>query len=324
MGGVVKTYSIRLGTTSNWKVEFRKYFDDGQYYSSLLPSVLPGGIAPEVGTVPPANVYWAGVGPAVGYIMIANTGQNAAAASLAACNIVSATGVIISGVTDGGDYGPITWTSYYGNVVEGPIRDYSGYNVYGVKVIVVGRGANGSTPYIGEGPMYRTYSTTFIMPYYIDIDSQTCPITTPLTPLDPAVQPYEDGLKDMDNVTEATRAGAACIARAARARRPRIIARLVSGYRPPAYQTHIREVYDKWQLLVNNNDPVCADTKRQVKTEFDRHSRFAHQPGTTSRHSTRTAVDISLSNYTEADAIAAECNMSRPVPNDRPHFESPR
>lgn len=145
-----------------------------------------------------------------------------------------------------------------------------------------------------------------------------------LTPLDPAVQPYEDGLKDMDNVTEATRVGAACIARVASARRPRIIARLVSGYRPPAYQTHIREVYDKWQTLKDNNEPACADIKQKVKDEFDHHSKFAHQPGNTSPHSTGHAVDISLSNYSEADAIAAECNMSRAVPNDRPHFESPR
>ena len=93
-----------------------------------------------------------------------------------------------------------------------------------------------------------------------------------------------------------------------------------SGYRPPAYQTHLREVYDKWQLLKNNDDAACADTKRKVKNEYDDH-RFAHQPGVTSRHSTGRAVDISLSSYATADIIAAECGMSRPVPNDRVHFE---
>ena len=152
----------------------------------------------------------------------------------------------------------------------------------------------------------------------------TCPITTPLTPLDPAVQPYEDGLIDMDNETQGTRDGAACIARVARAYRPRIIAGLVSGYRPPAYQTHIREVYDKWQLLKNNNDAACADTKGKVKIEFKRHSKFAHQPGMTSPHSSGLAVDIGLSDYTAADTIAAQCSMSRRVRNDRSHFESPR
>jgi hypothetical protein len=155
----------------------------------------------------------------------------------------------------------------------------------------------------------------------------TCSVPR-LTPLDPAYQPYEDGLADMENETQATRDGAACIVRTARARH--LSPQLISGYRPQAYQTHIREVYDKWQLLVNNNDPVCAETKRQVGIEFKRHSKFAHQPGNTSRHSSGLAVDIHLSDYTDADTIATGCavtgggSMSRPVANDRSHFESPR
>jgi D-alanyl-D-alanine carboxypeptidase len=155
----------------------------------------------------------------------------------------------------------------------------------------------------------------------------TCPVD-PLTPLDSAVQPYENGLIDIENETQATRDGAVCIVREARTRR--IYPIIVSGYRPPAYQTHIREVYDKWQLLENNNDPACADTKRQVEFEFKRHSKFSYQPGNTSRHSSGLAVDIHLSDYTDADTIAAGCTiagggtMSRPVPNDRSHFESPR
>ncbi len=141
-----------------------------------------------------------------------------------------------------------------------------------------------------------------------------CPITTPLTPLDPAVQRYEDGHLDLDNLTQATRDGAACIMRS-----PRAI-QIESGYRPPAYQTHLREVYDKWQLLKNNNDAACADIKLKVEEEYIKHQ-IVHQPGVTSRHSTGRAVDISLSSYATADAIAAGCGMSRPVPNDRVHFE---
>lgn len=92
----------------------------------------------------------------------------------------------------------------------------------------------------------------------------------------------------------------------------------------------IREVYDKWQLLENNYDAGCADIKSQVKTEFDRHAPFAHQPGNTSPHSTGLAVDISLTDYAAADTIASGCMvtgggaMSRPVANDRSHFVSPR
>ena len=145
-----------------------------------------------------------------------------------------------------------------------------------------------------------------------------CPVAE-LKPLDPAVQRYEGDLPDMDNVTDATRAGAACIMRAARGRH--ITSRIISGYRPPAYQTHLLEVYDKSQLLKNNNDLACADIKAQVEVEFNHHRPFAHRPGETSRHSTGRAVDISLSSYATADEIAAGCGMSRAVPNDRVHFE---
>ena len=143
-----------------------------------------------------------------------------------------------------------------------------------------------------------------------------------LKPLDPAMKPYEDGLIDLTNVTNATRAGAACIVREARARH--LYPQIESGYRPPEYQTHIREVFDKWQLLRDNNDSVCADTKIQVELEYMHHSPFSHQPGETSHHSSRLAVDIHLSDYTDADTIATVCNMSRPVANDRSHFESQR
>jgi hypothetical protein len=155
----------------------------------------------------------------------------------------------------------------------------------------------------------------------VPVPVATCPVH-PLNPLDPAAQPYEDGLVDMANETDATRAGAACIVREARARH--LHPQIESGYRPPEYQTHIREVYDKWQLLQDNNDSVCADTKVQVELEYMHHSPFSHQPGETSLHSSRLAVDIHLSDYTDADTIAAGCNMSKPVANDRSHFESKR
>ena len=67
-------------------------------------------------------------------------------------------------------------------------------------------------------------------------------------------------------------------------------------------------------------------TKLQVEVEFMYHSKFAHQPGLTSRHSSGLAVDISLSSYTDADTIAPGCAvagggaMSRPVSGDRSHF----
>lgn len=181
------------------------------------------------------------------------------------------------------------------------------------------------TPAVNPSVPYAYNATTGMCER--PVQQQMCAVA-PLTPLDPAVQPYEDGLIDLDHETQGARDGAACIVSAAIARH--LHPRIQSAYRPSAYQAHIREVYDKWQLLVNNTDPGCADIKSSVRAEFNKHGPFAHQPALTSRHSSGRAIDISLSSYADADTIAAGCPvagggaMSRPVSNDRPHFESPR
>jgi len=47
---------------------------------------------------------------------------------------------------------------------------------------------------------------------------------------------------------------------------------LNSAYRPEAYQDHLLEVYDKWQVLKNNNNPNCTAVKTQVGDEFRNHN----------------------------------------------------
>ncbi len=150
---------------------------------------------------------------------------------------------------------------------------------------------------------------------------QACPVA-PLTPLDPTVQSYEDGAIDIANEMQNTRDGAGCLVREARSQH--LNPTITSGSRPDAYQAHLREVYDQWQLLKDNNDPQCADVKSQAQAEYSKHGPFAHQPARTSRHSSGRAVDVHLSDYTNADTIVAGCNMSRPVSPDAVHFESPR
>jgi hypothetical protein len=127
-------------------------------------------------------------------------------------------------------------------------------------------------------------------------------------------------------LNHATKNGIACIQQKVAALNCYMTPRPTSGYRPTAYQTHIREVYDKWQQLKNNSTPECADTKSLVKAAFDSHSPFARQPGTTSNHSqldaqgnpAGNAVDISGvpdNALNSADTIASQCNMYRPLIN---------
>lgn len=155
---------------------------------------------------------------------------------------------------------------------------------------------------------------------------QNCPVA-PLTQItDPvAIQhengQYSGGHPDLDHVTQATRDGTSCVVQHALAQAPGTNAHPTSGFRPPAYQRHIREVWDKWQQLQNNNSSACASVKEAVRVEWIKHGPFAHQPGATSNHSSGKAVDIGGVPQGNADAIASQCNMRRPVPNDRVHYE---
>lgn len=150
----------------------------------------------------------------------------------------------------------------------------------------------------------------------------TCPVPPLMRVTDPEAVAHETGkyadLPDMSKLSEATITGAACIERAVNAAGG--TATVTSGHRPPAYQTHLRDVWDKWQLLERNTDPACAALRKIVEKEKKRH-RMKFQPGRTSRHSSGTAVDIAGVPEQRADAIAASCRMWRAVSGDVPHYE---
>ncbi len=150
----------------------------------------------------------------------------------------------------------------------------------------------------------------------------TCPVP-PLTPItDPAAQAHEDGRyagqPDLDNLNARAQAGAACILQ--RAAGEGIIAAITSAYRPAQYQRHLQEVYDKWLLLKDNAQPECQEVKDAVRREFNKH-RVIRRPVNNSQHSSGNAVDITGIPGSNADSIAAACNMYRPEPvKDRVHF----
>jgi|GEM_PF-5841418 len=150
----------------------------------------------------------------------------------------------------------------------------------------------------------------------------TCPVP-PLTPItDPAARVHEDGRyaaqPDLDNLNSRTQTGMACILQ--RAAGEGIVATITSAYRPAQYQSHLQEVYDKWQLLKDNAQPECQEVKDAVRREFNKH-RVIRRPVNNSQHSTGNAVDIAGIPGERADSIAAACNMYRPEPSkDRVHF----
>jgi hypothetical protein len=71
---------------------------------------------------------------------------------------------------------------------------------------------------------------------------------------------------------------------------------LKSAYRPPAYQTHLQEVWYKWMTeLRNNREPGCQAMRAEVGDEFARHHLLESQkPVTSSYHTRGLAFDASV------------------------------
>jgi hypothetical protein len=155
-----------------------------------------------------------------------------------------------------------------------------------------------------------------------EVDS--CPVP-PLAPVtDPVALEHESGRyanePDVENLSERVRSGLTCILQ--RSNGLGANAKASSGFRPAAYQAHLREVWDKWQELKNNGEERCRLTKQQVAAEWVRHE-LVRRPVLFSNHSAGNAVDIKRVPAPHADAIASACGMFRPEPNNDPvHFQS--
>jgi hypothetical protein len=99
---------------------------------------------------------------------------------------------------------------------------------------------------------------------------------------------------------------------------------VTSAYRPPPYQQHLREVWDRWNDLRNLRDPDCEGLRAQVQQEFLRHKlKLAQRPASASgQHTQGQAFDAgwTLPSGTTIDVLAAHCNLRRPIVKDPPHF----
>ncbi len=81
---------------------------------------------------------------------------------------------------------------------------------------------------------------------------------------------------------------------------------VTSAYRPPAYQTHLFEIRDRWctQGLQSSSDSTCSSLKSAVSAEVAKHFGSSWSCGavaaTNSSHSSGTGVDISGVNQAKA------------------------
>ncbi len=103
---------------------------------------------------------------------------------------------------------------------------------------------------------------------------------------------------------------------------------VTSAYRPPAYQTHLRELHDKWCAggLSTNTATECSAVKSSIGSEMARHGLSCARPvGVTSNHSSGNAIDISTNvahgSQAVRDAAAASCLTWPLGASDPVHYE---
>ncbi|WP_428510079.1 D-alanyl-D-alanine carboxypeptidase family protein [Roseateles sp.] len=150
----------------------------------------------------------------------------------------------------------------------------------------------------------------------------TCTVP-PLTPLtDATAISFEGGASlDTANLTQRMRTALSCVQTAAAAAGGTVT--VASAYRPPQYQQHLREVWDKWDLLRDMREPECVELRTQVQAEFQRHGLLLTQrPAASSQHTLGEAIDM-RSSLTAAQFATATtgCLLNRPLPvTDPVHY----
>jgi hypothetical protein len=162
----------------------------------------------------------------------------------------------------------------------------------------------------------------------INFRLSTCDIP-PLTPLqDPAAIEFENGNRVvLTGMTPGALQGVNCM-------RNRVGQlggnfQLQSAFRPPTYQTHLREVWDTWMAIRNRNTPDCDALKQVIGLEFTNHALLLTQRpaagSANSPHAQGIAFDAGIRNLSSpntVDTVAAECGMYRPwATNDPVHYQ---
>ncbi|WYD79777.1 MAG: hypothetical protein V8K32_10725 [Candidatus Electrothrix gigas] len=104
---------------------------------------------------------------------------------------------------------------------------------------------------------------------------------------------------------------------------------LSSAYRPPAYQDHLREVWDTWDALRNRQETECQRVRDEAEAEFQNHGLLLTQRPAAGNpnapHAQGIAIDARLNGLPAGetpDTVAAHCSMRRPWPGRDPvHYQ---
>jgi hypothetical protein len=158
----------------------------------------------------------------------------------------------------------------------------------------------------------------------------------PVAPLPPITDPQAEAFNNGESLDTA---GLTSGMARALARFQQIVNRmggsfeLKSAYRPPSYQLHLQQVWDKWMALRNNQNAACQDLRAGVREEFARHHLLETQrPVNSSDHTRGLAFDatvilpshprIKRRRKVTLDALARQAGLRRPdILHDPVHFK---
>lgn len=292
-------------------------------FLSLLFSVLLSGMintAQAAGEVPASVTYYAGSGNCIN----SASSSRAAAVSCAQNFYSTGYGVSVTCTDSGSNY--MNCTAFGMNSAGGlfPGATYAFivglYPLYAcnTKTSVFAVSSTGAMVCVCNTGLIPDSTATACVP------EQTCPINDlpPIT--DPDVLAFEanPNLSDTTRLTPQMQTALSCLLTAAAAGSPTV----GSAYRPPAYNQHLIDVFEKWKILIDDKTPACASLKTKIQQHFTTHQLILTQPPVVgSRHTQGLAVDVTINLPSASiDALAASCGLRRPLPvKDRVHFQFP-
>jgi hypothetical protein len=150
-------------------------------------------------------------------------------------------------------------------------------------------------------------------------------------PLALAFEAQNGNIFDIADTSPEIRSGYACLADSIRSHRGNVTP--TSGYRPPQYQSHLKEIWQKLDSLKTFQIPECADRMQKISNEAAKHQILGlntSPAGPSGNHTQGLAVDLNwgpnkyvstLPDGALIDDLARACGLNRRLPADPIHFE---
>jgi hypothetical protein len=218
---------------------------------------------------------------------------------------------LISGVVS------LNASNHWGLKVDPPIVHSEGRRYY---VVVAGMDGS-SQPWPPSSPNARAVLVRSSQLTQQNLSDSLCklPPLSPITDADAQLFEAQNGqVVDEAHLTPQTQTALACFRNAIATHDGTIFLR--SAWRPPAYQKHLQEVWDRWWALRDLTPEelaYCTELVADITEEWDTHD-IDHRPATNSPHPQGRAFDANVNVPGGPDGLAQLCGLIRPLPAPAP------